>query len=231
LTALGATVIQVPTIEIGPPSSFDALDAALAEIGKFYLVAFTSGNAVEAFHRRAEELKIAAVPRRIAVVGPATERAVEAIGLRADVVPPVFTAEALAETLRTEARGRRILLVLVEDGPTTLSAALKAAGAHVTVAAAYANRVPERSIQALTELFAEAGNAPDAVTFTSASTARNLVALLKASGLELPESVARASIGPVTSRALDVLGLPAHLEAAEPSLAALAEVLASRFRK
>jgi N-acetyl-alpha-D-glucosaminyl L-malate synthase BshA len=231
LTALGATVIQVPTIEIGPPSSFDALDAALAEIGKFDLVAFTSGNAVEAFHRRAEELKIAAVPRRIAVVGPATERAVEAIGLRADVVPPVFTAEALAETLRTEARGRRILLVLVEDGPTTLSAALKAAGAHVTVAAAYANRVPERSIQALTELFAEAGNAPDAVTFTSASTARNLVALLKASGLELPESVARASIGPVTSRALDVLGLPAHLEAAEPSLAALAEVLASRFRK
>ena len=229
LTALGATVIQIPTIEIGPPSSYAALDAALAEVGVFDLVVFTSGNAVEAFGQRAQHLGIAVKPRRIAVVGPATERAVEALGLRVDVIPPVFTAEALGETLRSEAVGRRILLALVEDGPTTLSAALAAAGARVTVAAAYANRVPEGSILALTELFGEAGNAPDAVTFTSASTARNLVALLGAAGLRLPESVARASIGPVTTRALAELGLPPNVEAAEPTLAALAEALASHW--
>jgi len=67
------------------------------------------------------------------------------------------------------------------------------------------------------------------VTFTSASTARNLVALLGAAGLRLPESVARASIGPVTTRALAELGLPPNVEAAEPTLAALAEALASHW--
>ena len=71
----------------------------------------------------------------------------------------------------------------------------------------------------------------DAVTFTSASTARNLVALLEAAGHALPASVLRASIGPITSRALCDLGLPPHLEAAEPTLAALADVLTAYFQK
>jgi uroporphyrinogen-III synthase len=39
----------------------------------------------------------------------------------------------------------------------------------------------------------------------------------------------RASIGPITSRALDGLGLPPHLEAAEPTIAALVEALAAHF--
>jgi uroporphyrinogen-III synthase len=231
LQALGATTILIPTIEIGPPSSYNALDAALAEIGEFDLVAFTSANAVEALHQRAELLGIGLVLRRIAVVGPATARAVEAIGLHASVVPPIFTAESLAETLRPEAEGQRILLVLVEEAPATLSATLEAAGAHVMVAAAYGNRVPDGSLAALKGIFADSAKYPDAVTFTSASTARNLVALLEAAGLALPEVVARASIGPVTSRALAELGLPPHLEAAEPTLAALAEAIASHFQK
>ena len=231
LTALGASVIQIPTIEIAPASSYLALDAALVKIAEFDLVAFTSGNAVEAFHRRSELLKIAAAPRRIAVVGPATERAIEEIGLRADVVPPVFTAEALAETLRPEAAGQRILLVLAEDAPTTLFDALTETGARVTVAAAYANRVPEQSLVELSKLFSDSANYPDAATFTSASKARNLVALLRSAGLTLPATVARASIGPVTSRALVDLGLPPDVEAAEPTLAALVEALAFHFRK
>jgi len=41
----------------------------------------------------------------------------------------------------------------------------------------------------------------------------------------------RASIGPVTSRALGDLGLPPHLEAAEPTIAALADTLAGYFCK
>ena len=83
----------------------------------------------------------------------------------------------------------------------------------------------------IAELFAEPANSPDAVTFTSASTAGNLIALLEAAGLTLPSSVVRASIGPVTSRALGVLGLPPHLEAAEPTIAALADTLAGYFCK
>jgi uroporphyrinogen-III synthase len=235
LSALGATPILIPTIEIAPPTSFTALDAALASLSGYDLVAFTSANAVEAFRQRAQLLGIAPEPLRIAVVGPATVRAVEAIGLHADLVPPVFTAESLAQTIiqtvLSKVPGAKVLLVLAEQAPATLRSALAAAGAHVTVAAAYSNQIPQSSLAAVAELFAEPKRAPDAVTFTSASTAYNLVALLEAAGHTLPASVVRASIGPITSRALCDLGLPPHLEAAEPTVAALAEALAAHFQK
>jgi uroporphyrinogen-III synthase len=67
---------------------------------------------------------------------------------------------------------------------------------------------------------------PDAVTFTSASTAGNLVALLTEAGVKLPGEVVRASIGPITSRALRELGLTPQVEAAEPTVAALVQALA-----
>lgn len=229
LSALGAAVVLIPTIEIGPPSSFAALDAAIGALEDFDLVAFTSANGVRAFRERAEVVGVAPAPRWIAVVGPATARAVEAIGLRADVLPPVFTAASLGEVLAPEAGGQRILLVLAEQAPATLETALKAAGAHVTVAAAYGNRIPATSLAAITDLFADASALPDAVTFTSASTAGNLVALLDAAGLTLPTRVVRASIGPITSRALVELGLPAHVEAVEPTIPALVAAVAAQL--
>ena len=67
LRELGATPIVIPTIEIGPPSSFATLDAALASLSGFDLIAFTSANAVEAFHERARLLGTTPAPRRIAV--------------------------------------------------------------------------------------------------------------------------------------------------------------------
>ena len=234
LRALGATPISIPTIEIAPPASFAALDAALASLSSFDVVAFTSANAVTAFQQRARllgiVLGIAPQPRRIAVVGPSTARAVEAIGLQAGVIPSTFTAQSLAETLRPEASGKRFLLVLAEAAPTILSDGLESAGGQVTVAAAYSNRIPASSLQAIASLFSSPGNCPDAVTFTSASTAANLVALLEASGLTLPAAVVRASIGPITSRALRDLGLPPHIQASESTIPALVAALELHFQ-
>lgn len=230
LRDLGAAPILVPTIEIAPPRSFAALDAALASLADFDVVAFTSANAVESFGRRAAALGIVPSPRRIAVVGPATARAVESLGLTVDIMPTVFTAESLAETLRPEAVGRRMLLVLAEEAPHILRDGLAAAGAEVTVAAAYRNRIPQTSVEAIRALFSDPAQYPDAVTFTSASTAANLIALLEVAGCALPDSVVRASIGPITSRALSNLGLPPHIEAAESTIAALAGCLAVHFQ-
>jgi uroporphyrinogen-III synthase len=230
LRAVGAEPVLVPAIEIAPPSSYAELDAAIAGLARFDLVAFTSANAVEAFAERARVLGVRPDPRRVAVVGRATERAVEAIGLKVDVVPPVFTAESLAETLAPEAARRRFLLVLVEGAPTTLRDGLVAAGAaEVRAAAAYSNRIPETSVGAVASLFGDADACPHAVTFTSASTAKNLMALLEVAGLKLPETVVRASIGPVTSRALRELGLAPHLEAKEATVAGVVEALVGYF--
>jgi uroporphyrinogen-III synthase len=231
LRELGATPIVIPTIEIGPPSSFATLDTALASLAGFDLIAFTSSNAVEAFYGRAEFLGVTTAPKRIAVVGPATARALEAIGLHADLIPATYTAESLGAALAPEASGLHILLMLAEGAPTVLRDALAAAGADVTVAAVYRNRIPEASLAAVTSLFSKQSNHPDAVTFTSASTAANLVALLDAAGLALPAVVIRASIGPITSRALCDLGLPPHVEAVESTIPALAAALAAHFHR
>ena len=231
LRALGAEPIPLPAIEIAPPASFAALDAALAQLAAFDLIAVTSANAVAAFTERARHLALAParVPKRVAAVGPATARALDAIGLRADVVPPIFTAESLGKTLRPEAAGREVLLVLAEDAPSTLRDALISAGARVTVAAAYSNRIPVASLAGARTLFSDSGTYPAAIAFTSASTVRNLHALLVAVGIALPPAIVRASIGPVTSRVLSELGLPPQVEAAESTIPALVDALAAYF--
>ena len=52
-----------------------------------------------------------------------------------------------------------------------------------------------------------------AVTFTSSSTARNLLALCEAAGVVLPATALRVSIGPITSETLRSLGYAPHAEA------------------
>ncbi|HWG17725.1 MAG TPA: uroporphyrinogen-III synthase [Acidobacteriaceae bacterium] len=229
LRALGAEIILIPTIEIGPPKSFAALDTALAQLATFDVIAFTSANAVSAFAERARHLGIGPKPKRIAAVGPSTAKAVEALGLRADIIPPVYTAESLGETLRPEASGRNVFVVLAEAAPTTLHDALVAAGARVTVAAAYSNRIPAVSLSAIHELFGNESHWPDAITFTSASTARNLTALVERAGAAVPHAVVRASIGPITTRALAELGLGPQVEAREGTIASLVDALAAHF--
>jgi len=228
---MGAIVLLIPTIEIAQPGSYEPLDESLRQLSRFDWVAFTSANAVQGFKARADALGISPVLPRVAAVGNATERALHAAGFHADLLPPLFTAESLAQTLAPEAGGKRFLLVLAEDAPTILADGLTSAGAaQVMVASAYRNRIPESSIDELATLFREPSAYPDAITFTSASTANNLAALLQSADLSLPEVVVRASIGPVTSRALTELNLPPHVEAPEATIPALLDCLSAYFR-
>jgi uroporphyrinogen-III synthase len=231
LEALGATAILIPTIEIVPPTSFCALDAALTCLGTYDWLLFTSANAVEAFHRRAQLLHLTQLPKKIAVIGPATLAAANAIGLTVDLIPPRYIAEALAKALLPEALGRSFLLVRASDARDHLPETLTAAGATVTIAEAYRNQLPPDSIPALQTLFVSAETYPDAITFTSASTARNLCALLEAASLTLPPNITLASIGPITSQALRELGHEPTIEASEPTITALVESLSSHLNR
>jgi uroporphyrinogen-III synthase len=234
LEALGARPILIPTIELAPPESFSALDAALAAIRSYDWLIFTSANAVDAFHRRAQFHHLAAVPRRIAVIGPATARAVEAIGLQVDLMPPRYVAESLAETLAPHAQTpsgepANLLLIRAEQARDVLPDALIAAGANLTIADAYRNQVPPDAVPALKHCFGSPEFFPDAITFTSASTAMNLFNLLEAADIVLPPGITLASIGPITSNTLLDLGHPAQLEAAEPTIPALIEALQKHY--
>jgi uroporphyrinogen-III synthase len=225
LQAEGAETILIPTIEIVPPSSYEGLDAAIRSLNRFDWLIFTSANAVQCFMRRAEQLGMRPAVRRIAVIGLATARAVTVSGLAAevDLMPPVAIAETLAEWLVPHANGAKMLLVRAAAARNVLPYALTKAGAEVTVAEAYENVVPRESADLLWKLFMDAP--PDAITFTSASTAQNLMAILKAVLLDIPATAVLASIGPITSQAMRELGLEPTLEADEASIPALVAAL------
>ena len=232
LEALGATPILIPTIEIAPPESFAALDAALAAIRTYDWLIFTSANAVEAFHRRAQFYHLTSIPKKIAVIGPATAHAVESIGLSVDLIPPRYIAESLAEAIIPQLprdQSTNLLLIRAEQARDHLPHALIAAGATLTIADAYRNQLPPEAIPALQRLFSGPANHPDAITFTSASTATNFFNLLEAADLTLPPNIALASIGPITSETLRDLNHPPTLEAAEPTIPALIHALEFHF--
>jgi uroporphyrinogen-III synthase len=230
LRALGVDPILIPTIEIADPTTFAPLDAALAHLNTFHWLLFTSANAVEAFHRRSTPTSYSLLPASCltAAIGPATARALEAIGLAPTLIPPQAVAESLAtallpHALQPDGSPTRFLLIRAEEAREHLPETLRAAGAEVTIAPAYRTLTPAGSLEALSNLFRD--NAPDAITFTSSSTARNLFTLLHSASITLPAGVALASIGPITSATLRELGHPPDVEAAEATPASLAEIV------
>jgi uroporphyrinogen-III synthase len=128
---------------------------------------------------------------RIAAIGSGTAKALTAIDLTPDLIPPQAIAESLAEALlphalQPDATPTRFLLIRAEEAREYLPETLRVAGAEVTIAPAYRTVIPTGSIDAIRELFSRPENYPDAITFTSASTARNLFALLEAAGITFP---------------------------------------------
>ena len=235
LRAAGLEPVLIPTIEIAPPATFAPLDAALAQLDTFHWLLFTSANAVEVFAQRIPNHSVILSEAKdllllngikIAAIGPATARALEAIGLTPDLIPPQAVAESLTSALLPYAKpGIRFLLIRAEQAREHLPDALRAAGAEVTIASAYRTVVPANSAGKIRKLFQSPETYPDAIAFTSSSTVTNLLTLLEAAGLFLPPEIQRVSIGPITSQTLREFSLPPHAEAAEPTVAALADIL------
>ncbi len=239
LERLGAETILIPTIEVAPPASFSSLDAAIAALSQpensIDWAIFTSGNAVPPLVARARQQGSELFLNRIAAIGPATAKAVEEMGLKPLLAPPLvareFLGEALAQDLLAQAKGppQHFLLVRAEEAREIVPGILQAAGHTVTVAAAYRNIVPVDAIPALRRIFSSPESCPDAITFTSSSTARNLIALLESAGHRIPPSVVIASIGPITSGTLRSLGYEPTLEATQSTIASLAAAVATHF--
>jgi uroporphyrinogen III methyltransferase / synthase len=175
LEAAGARVIEAPAIVIGPPASWEPLDAALRALPTFTWLIFTSVNGVAMVDRRLGALGLTwptIAGRRIAAIGPATADALRDHGVRVDVVPAEYRAEGLVERLRgLLSRGDRVLLPRAAQTRDVLVTGLRALGVDVVEVPAYATRRAEDNSARLGEVLT--GGGVDAVTFTSSSTARN----------------------------------------------------------
>jgi uroporphyrinogen-III synthase len=229
LRSLGATVIEIPFIEIRKPQSYQALDEALKNVRNYDWLIFTSTNGVEAMWKRVRKLRITRTKLKhlqIAAIGPATKKAIVKRSLKVKMVPEEYIAESVVKGLRDKVNGKRVVLIRAKVARDVIPEELRAAGARVDVVEAYETVVPEKSRVRLRGLMKNAARRPHIVTFTSSSTAKNFAELLgqsktSASSVGLLKNVQFASIGPVTTATLRELQMPVAIEAREFTMGGL----------
>jgi uroporphyrinogen III methyltransferase/synthase len=224
LEALGAEVVQLPTIRIAPAEDEGPLLRAAAEAGTFDWIVFTSVNGVERFwdalaRQKRDARALGGV--RVCAIGPATAAELERRGIVPDVVPDEFVAEAAVQALAAadELRGRRILLPRAEIARAVLPEQLRALGAEVVEVTAYTTVQDGTDAERVRGLI-ERGEV-DVVTFTASSTVRNFVDL---AGADVGAAKV-ASIGPITSGTARELGLTVDVEAAEYTIPGLVRAI------
>jgi len=209
LRELGATVRELPAIELALPRDPGPLDAALRSLERFEWVAFASATAVERVLARLAAIGLgsaALASRRLAAVGPATAARLEAALRAPELVAPAATGAALAEALAPAIRGRRVLLPRSAEGRPELLDGLAAAGAEVTAVEAYRTEAVPPARLAPLRGWLEAGEV-DAVAFASPSSVRAVLAALGPRDVCLLARALVAAIGPTTGDALRAAGL------------------------
>ena len=113
LEALGAGVIEMPTIEIQPAADHGPLDQAIAQLASYDWLIFTSANGVRTFVERMDRsaADFRTLRARICAIGPATRAAIEALHLKVDLMGTEYVAEGLLKAFEShQLEGARILL-------------------------------------------------------------------------------------------------------------------------
>lgn len=238
LESLGAEAIEAPMIAIVPPDDYGPLDEACACIDRFDWIIFSSANAADVFLKRLLESPLdlrALAGVKLCAVGPATAERLAAHGLKVDLVPAEFRAEAVVRAIAQEGAlaGLRVFLPRADIGREVIGEELRRHGALVTEAVAY------RTVE--TDL--ERGGGPDVyrmllerrldvVTFTSASAVRSFVRALGAEpAVDLLRTTVVAAIGPVTAEAAAKCDIQAAIVPATYTIGALAEAIVEYFEK
>lgn len=226
LHALGASVVVVPliaTVPIASPDQVIQVAGAIRASPKTQWVAFTSATAVRLVLGAGGSDVLSGM--HIAAVGPATAAALDAVEHAPELVAEDHDAGGLAKAMVQRGMSSACVWFPSAWGSSgVLVKALRAAGASVTVQHIYRSAMPD---QAPERLHAALASGVDAITLTSGSTARNLVAAL--SGDPLPRGVQIVCIGEHTATEARAAGLPVHAVAADASMEALVDAVAGRL--
>lgn len=225
LERFGGKVVCFPTIEVSPVADPGLLDRALSRLHCYDWLVLTSVHAVHVVWERLTTLGITDLPSslRVAAIGPKTAAALKRRGIVPDFIPKEYIAEAIVPGLG-DLQGRWVLLPRADLAREALPEAISRAGgmAHVIVAYHTLPAHPEKEkINVLEEGI-------DVVTFTSSSTVRNFVQLIRTAGfdpLHLPGEPLIACIGPVTAATARQLGMKVGLVAQDYTVEGLVEAL------
>lgn len=233
LEAQGATVIELPLIQVTKHYDKSTLVEIFAELGQYEWIVFTSANGArfffEEFHRAFDDIRALGL-LRIAVVGEATADVIRAQHLRIDLQPKKANAEELAQLMveRESIDSAKILVVTGNLNRDTLVDKLHAAHAIVDRLPIYRTAEANLAADPIAADFREKG--ADAILFASPSAAQSFFD--QAAALKLGARAKRplaGSIGATTTAAMKQLGLPVDFEAGEASLDSLVEALLKKL--
>lgn len=227
----GASVLEMPAIEITAPSSWEALDQAIADLDQFDWLILTSTNGVDFFFERlaAQAKDVSALAQlKIAVVGQKTAAKLQQQNRQPDFIPPDFVADSLVEHFpdaeqlpnikilfpRVETGGREVLVKeLTAKGATVVEVPAYQSGCAKTMPAEIATALQQGKI--------------DIITFASSKTVNCFYQLLQTlpAALPLSSAVSVASIGPQTSATCHDCFGRVDIEAAEFTLEGLTQAI------
>jgi len=235
LEALGAEAIEFPTIAVKPPETWDPLDRAIDKLTAYDWIVFTSVNGVRFFLDR---LRVSGRDVRylkgikIGVIGPKTGEMWERLGIRPDLMPGEYRAEAVVDAFKQIGiQGEKILIPRAARAREVLPEELRKAGARVDVIHAYETVLPDHDAEGIKERFRN--RTIDMVAFTSSSTVTNFVKMFEPDGVgllqEWMQQVAVACIGPVTAQTAREKGLSVSLVSPEYTIESLVQEIVRFF--
>lgn len=228
LVDLGASVIEIPTIEIRQMPRDERVKTAIAKLDCTALVIFASANAVDIFFQMLFEAGCDARAlhnSKLCAIGQETAESLGRHGLKPELVTSEYTAEGLANALEGwELDGLRVLVPRAEIARDALPSLLANRGAEVEILPVYRAHCPAEAGPALLRLFD--GEGADVITFTSSSTVYNFVRAFPED--RLPAVLGDAEIacmGPVTADTARKLGLKVAIVAREYTTRGLVQAI------
>ncbi|MEN9207123.1 MAG: uroporphyrinogen-III C-methyltransferase [Gloeomargarita sp. GMQP_bins_120] len=235
LQRLGAQVVHLPLLVVTPPPDWTPLDQALDHLATFNWLVLTSAHAVQFFWQRLWARGYdgrALAHLQIAVVGEKTAAYLQRQGLRADLVPREFVADALLESFPVDCRGMRVLFPRVASGGRqVLTAGLRARGAQVTEVAAYETVCPATVPLYITDALRH--KHIHVLTFASAKTVAHFAQLLEQTApgewLSWIAPSLIAAIGPQTAQACQHYLQRVDVQAQEYTLDGLVQALVAYY--
>ncbi len=137
----GAEAIPAHAIRITAPEDPAPLEAACRQAGAFDWIIFASANAVDSFMQgllaNGDVRDLHGV--RLCTVGPSTASRLHRFGMRVDLTPAEFRADAIVDALKATGslKGQRILIPRANIARDRLAEELREAGADVVDVIAY----------------------------------------------------------------------------------------------
>ena len=199
-------------------------------MAKYDWVVFTSANAVPPtvspyFLRKWGECPEGTRGVRVAAIGPKTAGALRKYNIESDFIPEEYVAEAILPGLG-DLKNKWVLLPRAEIARKELPEAIVKAGGIAHEIVVYQTLPAKVDMDGLNVL----KSGVDVITFTSASTVENFVAMMrqyKLDPLNLPNNPLFACIGPITEQAARDEGLSNLVVAKEYTTEGLIQIISN----